>query len=224
MSDGPHTTDDEGRLDAILRSLTDEDLRLETPPESVWAGIESSLSAGSAVQGESSEGEAIAPVIDLASRRRTPLLVGAVAAALLLVGGLAVILNSGDDDNSVEFASAELAFVPNNPAFVPLGAGHTAAVTLLGGPDDETVRVDSADLPDAPDGSDLEIWLIGFAGDQADIVSLGLVEDPSAPGTFTVPDDFDRAAYDTVAVDVSVEPNDGVETHSGMSLVRGTLT
>ena len=54
--------------------------------------------------------------------------------------------------------------------------------------------------------------------------TLGLVENPDDPGAFAVPADFDRSAYDAVAVDISIEPHDGDEAHSGMSLVRGLLT
>ena len=38
-----------------------------------------------------------------------------------------------------------------------------------------------------------------------------------------VPDDFDSSAFDTVLVDISYEPRDGDETHSGASIVRGEI-
>jgi len=219
MSDDDLQLDnDEARVDALLRSMNAGDLDLQSPPDSVWAGIESSLAT------TDEPVETLAPVIDLASRRRAPLLIGAVAAALVVIAGLALVLVSDTDSGPIEVASAELVYVPDSDAFVPLGAGRTADVTLIEEDDTESVRVDSADLPAAPEGNDLEIWLIAFAGDEAEIVPLGIVEDPNAPGTFALPDDFDRSAYDSIAVDISVEPQDGVEAHSGMSLVRGALT
>jgi len=218
MSDDLHMSDSEARVDAILRSMSEPDLELDTPPDSVWAGIESSL------KNDTTADESLAPVIDLSSRRRLPLLIGAVAAALVLVAGLAVVLISDDSTGPVEFASAELEFVPDDPAFVELGAGRTAEVTLIGIDNAESVRVDTADLPVAPEGNDLEIWLIGVTDGEIEIIqTLGLVENPSSPGTFAVPDDFDRSTYDAVAVDISIEPHDGDEAHSGMSLVRGVL-
>ena len=216
MSDELRPADDFADIETILRSLSDDDLELELPPHSVWEGIAAAAEA---------EAAPVAPVVSLAARRRVPLVLGAVAAAVVVIAGLAVVLVSRDSNGPVEVASAELVYVPDDPGFVELGVGRHVDVTLLDDGDAEKVRVDAADLPDAGADADLEIWLIGVTDGEIQIVqALGLVEDPSAPGTFTVPDDFDRSAYDAVAVDISVEPHDGNEAHSGMSLVRGVLT
>lgn len=220
MSEDLRLTDDEGHIDAILRSMTEDDLELDTPPDSVWAGIEAAVA-----ESDSESEERLAPVVSLASRRRLPMMLGAVAAALVVVAGLAVVLVSGNGTDPIEVASAELVYVPDDSGFVDLGIGRSADVTLLEDGDAETIRVDVADLPVAGDDNALEIWLIGVTDGEIEIIqTLGLVEDPTEPGAFAVPADFDRAAYDAVAVDISIEPHDGNEAHSGMSLVRGVLT
>lgn len=233
MSDDDLQLDDaEARVDGILRSMTADDLDLQTPPDSVWAGIEAQFAAAAhdaaapATGGAADTAEPadeIAPVISLASRRRPALLAAAVAAALVLVAGIAVVFTD-DDNGPVELASAELVYLDGDPGFVEQGIGRSVDVTLVADDDQELVRVDAADLPPAGADSDLEIWLIGVAEGEIQIVqTLGLVEDPADPGTFAVPTDFDRDAYDAVAVDISIEPHDGDEAHSGMSLVRGNL-
>lgn len=223
MSDDLQLDEDEARIDAILRSMTDRDLDLDTPPPMVWTRIEAaSVTDGPVVLDRPTP---VAPVVSLDARRRRPILLAAAAAALVVVAGLAVVVATGGGADPVEVASAELVHVADDPGFVELGEGRFADVTLLEDGDTEQVRVDLADLPEAGVDNDLEIWLIGIADGEIQIVqTLGLVEDAADPGVFDVPADFDRRAYDAVAVDISIEPHDGDEAHSGMSLVRGTLT
>ena len=38
------TSDHDARIDALLRSMSEEDMVLESPPPTVWAGIERQLS------------------------------------------------------------------------------------------------------------------------------------------------------------------------------------
>ncbi|MEZ5243953.1 MAG: anti-sigma factor [Acidimicrobiales bacterium] len=216
MTDDLHPVEADADIEAILRSLSDDALEFDVPPHSVWEGIQAAV--------EAEQAPTVAAIVQLASRRRLPIMIGAVAAALVVIAGVAAVLLSDDGTAPIEVASAELVYVPDDPAFVDLGIGRSANVTLLADGDAEKVRVEIADLPDAGDDSDLEIWLIGVTEGDPDIVPLGLVEDPNDPGTFTVPADFDRSAYDAVAVDISIEPHDGNESHSGMSLVRGVLS
>jgi hypothetical protein len=205
---------EEAELDAILRSMSADDLQLETPPDSVWGGIAAAAE------------KTLAPVIDLRSRRRqTAIRWTAAAAAIALVAGFAVVLTNGSDSTDVEVASAELLYLGDGPDFDPVGEGRSANVTLLADGEDEVVRFELSDLPSAADGNDLELWLIGVTDGEIEIIqTLGVVDDLSNPGSFDVPDDFDRSAYDVVAVDISIEPQDGVEAHSGVSIVRGNLT
>ena len=74
-------------------------------------------------------------------------------------------------------------------------------------------------LPDglpAPAGF-YEVWLID--PDVEGMVSLGPAR---SDGTYAVPSDLDVTAFPIV--DVSVEPPDGNPTHSGVSVLRGTLS
>lgn len=211
--------DDQARVEDLLRALTEQDMALEAPPSTVWAGIEAQLGD----PGPDQTGQESAPVVSLADRRRRlGLALTSVAAAAVLVAGLAVAL-TGDGDDVVEYASAELVFADG---FDPLGAGASATTSLIEQDGTRRIRFDAVDLPaPASPDEDLELWLIGIdeAGDIAVIRTLGIVTDVDDPGTFTVPSDFSTDDFATVAVDISVEPRDGVETHSGRSIVRGPL-
>lgn len=164
-------------------------------------------------------------------RRAAPLL--AVAAAGLAVGvaGTAVVASLSSEDDGQEptvLAAADL------EAF---GAGEGTAVTgsarLASVPEDEgdstsptgdgrVLQVWLDDLPDTGRDGFLEAWLIDPA--TGSMVSLGPV-DARGDGAVTVdlfvPPGLDVGTY--ALVDVSAEPLDGDPTHSGDSLLRGTL-
>ncbi|MGI9604933.1 MAG: anti-sigma factor [Acidimicrobiales bacterium] len=72
----------------------------------------------------------------------------------------------------------------------------------------------SASLPTA---EPIEIWLL--RPDLSDMVSLGVIDD--TVGWVPVPDDIDLSEFSVV--DVSLEPDDGDPTHSGRSILRGSL-
>ena len=57
-------------------------------------------------------------------------------------------------------------------------------------------------------------------GAVANLVSLGIV-DPEDPGSFDVPAGYDPTVFSVV--DISVEPRDGDDTHSGRSILRAGL-
>lgn len=69
------------------------------------------------------------------------------------------------------------------------------------------------------DGSDdyREVWLI--RNDGKALISLGVLD--AERGVFAIPENVDLDDYDLV--DISFEPIDGDPTHSGNSIVRGTL-
>ncbi len=145
-----------------------------------------------------------------------------VAAAAVLIAGLAVVVTR-DGDGVVEYASAELVYQDD---FDSLGVDASATTTLIERDGTRQIRFDAVDLPSpAVPNEDLELWLIGIDddGEIAVIQTLGLLTDLDDPGTFTIPTEFSTDDYATVAVDISVEPRDGVETHSGRSIVRGPL-
>lgn len=213
--DNLNLTADEARIDAILRSMTEADLELEAPPADLWAGIEAALSAEEATPVPDN-------VVDLTSRfRRRPAILVAAAAALIVVIG-AFVATSGSDDPSYEVVGgADLIWADG---FVEAGVDATAAASILVDGDAEAVRLDETMLPTAPEGEDLELWLIGVdSAGELTIQSIGVIDDPSDDRAYEVPADFDSDAFDTVLVDISFEPRDGDAAHSGASVVRGPI-
>jgi anti-sigma-K factor RskA len=80
-----------------------------------------------------------------------------------------------------------------------------------------TLRVKARELGDE-DGFH-EVWLINVDGKR--MVALGVLAEWDT-GEFQVPRGLIEEGYRIV--DISVEPDDGDPTHSGVSLARGELT
>lgn len=142
------------------------------------------------------------------SRRRLPVLVGAAAAVLV-----AVVVSVGivGRDRSGPSVVAEVAL----DRLAAVGSG-TATATLERESDGRTVlRLHEDGLP-PESGAYYEVWLI--APDITRMVSLGPL---NRSGVYEVPVGVDPADYPVV--DVSIEPVDGTPTHSGRSVLRGTL-
>ncbi|HUW04350.1 MAG TPA: anti-sigma factor [Acidimicrobiales bacterium] len=202
---------------SLLTELTPDDIDLLDPPDELWDLIEAEVSDTPRAE------QPLAPVVSLDARRRFPartLMVGAVAAVAVLVVGFA--LGTRPAEGPTVVASAELTYDPAN--FDPLGSDAQAEVVLVD--DGGTLRIDleQSSLPrPADEDADLELWLIepDADGNPAELVSLGLV-DPDRPGDFAVPATTDPSVFSVV--DISVEPRDGVPTHSGRSILRGSLT
>jgi hypothetical protein len=216
------------RLGAAARALTPEDHALDDVPAGLWDRIAgaapgsgrdaSPLGRGPGeTAGAERPDDPPAPVVPFdtapASRRRSRWragLLGAAAAAIVVVVA-AIAVNGGggaDDDGGVTVAQAELEPLPD--AVPGTGAATASFVERDGGTE--------LDLPlDVPAASGFyEVWLIDEAVEG--MVSLGPVR---ADGRYQVPANIDIRAFPIV--DVSVEPPDGDPTHSGVSVLRGTL-
>lgn len=189
------------------------------PSSSVWARVRAELDL-SADLGTDDLGAADlgaddpAPVADLAAvrRRRSSWWVAAAAAAGLVVGGVggAWWATRPDTPPSPVTVVAEALLEPL-PGWQARG---TAVVTET----EDGARVVVVDLDDdEPVEGYREVWLI--APDLSGMVSLGPLE--GTEGTFTVPAGLELDRFPVV--DVSAEPFDGDVTHSGDSIVRGTL-
>jgi anti-sigma-K factor RskA len=218
----PHAAEEAqlGRLGGIVRSLSDEDIARDEPPPGVWDAIEARIGrsppqGASAAVAASAGAPGPAPVPLHRKPRRTSvrarvLAVGAAAAAVLLVVG--VLVARGGDGEPVVVASARLEPLPDQPA------GDARAVDARVVQSDGGLQLDLAlgdsGLPE-PEGY-YEVWLID--PDVEGMVSLGPAR---SDGAYAVPPDIDIAAFPIV--DVSVEPPDGIPTHSGVSVLRGTL-
>jgi hypothetical protein len=218
------------RVGAAARALSDDDLRLDDLPPALWdrieaeagttaatgAGAESTAEPEAGLRGErTGEPASVVPIGDAparrrpgpAARRRTAWLAGAVAAAVVVLTGTVALVTR--DDGGATLAQAQLEPLPSA---VP--GTEAAAATVV-----ERDGVRELDLPlDVPATSGFyEVWLIDEAIEG--MVSLGPAR---ADGRYQIPPDIDVDAFPVV--DVSIEPPDGVPTHSGVSALRGTLT
>jgi hypothetical protein len=135
--------------------------------------------------------------------------VAAAAAVGILVGsvGLAA-LNFAQIDPGTLVASAPLSDLATE---APAGKAEVRQRA-----DGAKVLVVDTDFVSVSDGY-LEVWLIDESIEG--MVSLGHLT--GNHGEFVLPAGFDFAAFPIV--DISVEPNDGVPTHSGASITRGVL-
>ena len=208
-------------IEEMLRGLTATDLTSDMPPADIWAGIEAELGDELRITDD------VAPthtrtrsnVVTAPFGRRwiTPVL-AAAAAVMVVVAGVAVI--GGGSATTV--AEAELAFDP--VAFDPAGATAEADAALVDDDGRQVIRIDDASLPfDAEADAALELWLIqaDADGNVVDLVSLGDI-DPDGDRDFVVPAGYDPDVFSVV--DISIEPRDGDETHSGRSILRGALS
>ena len=224
MTDGNLQLDEnEARIGALLRSMTEDDLEFAAPPADLWNDIEAAVFADSPSDtvGEESGESPANNVVDITSRfRRGTAFFAAAAAAVVVVIGALVVAASGNDSPSFEVVGD--ARLDWQEGFVDEGVTLTVDATILGTESAQAVQLSAAALPPRA-GEDLELWLIGIdAAGELTISTLGIIES-DADGTYEVPDDFDSSAFDTVLVDISYEPRDGDETHSGASIVRGEI-
>lgn len=172
---------------------------LEAPPARVWDAITAELGMDSGA-GRASRGAAWKPWQYLS--------VAASVAVLTVAGGFAFGLFGGSSDVKT-VASAPLESLTTG------GAAGDAKVERLA--DGTTVLVIDTDY-DAPADGALEVWLID--PEIKGMISVGYLS--SDHGEFVLPPGFDLAGHPIV--DISVEPHDGVPTHSGVSVTRGVLT
>lgn len=238
MSDDMTQHDDDGHdlleIEEMLRSLTLDDLDAPSPPPAgVWAAIRSELVESGDLAAPvalptaaPSPSPAASPVTSLAEHRARrgvagrPFLLAAAAVVLMVVGAVVVVATRASDPQVL--ASATLTWDP--AAFDPLGADATARAQLVRADDGYEIVITDAQLPaGVEENADLELWLISLDGDgnPADVQPVSLV-DPTAPGTYAVPAELDPDTYSVV--DISIEPRDGDDAHSGRSILRGQLS
>lgn len=130
----------------------------------------------------------------------------AAAAAVVAVIVVGVVVGTRSSDDSTVIATA---------ALEPLGGAGEGTAELVDRDGLLQLQLSTSGL-DAGDGF-LEVWVID--PDVTQLVSLGPLRND---GIYELPPGLDPAAFPIV--DVSVEPIDGVPTHSGASVLRGQLT
>ena len=223
MADNPSldNNDDLADIEAMLRDLDVADLELVEPPAEVWAGIDTRTRRRDR---PSRRIDRDTNVVSLAHRRRNRFLapaLGIAAAAVLAVAGIAVFNGRGGSEPDV-IASAVLEF---DAGFDQLGSDRIC--TGEPGRRRHTTRSRSTmrTLPDpTSEDADLELWLIEVDSTTAASSTWSRScrsLDGTEPGTFRCRTGYDPAVY--TVVDISVEPHDGNDDHSGRSILRGAL-
>ncbi|WP_229070547.1 anti-sigma factor [Actinoplanes sp. DH11] len=200
-----------------------QDLReLPPPPDHLWQAIAADIERPAPP----------APVVDLATRRDQPSagrkpsagrtapgrsrrrwlapLVAAAAAAVLAVAGT-VTVDRLTGPATAEQVTAVATLTPL--ATVPASAGGDVRVTS-----DGHLHIDVRDLPLTTGFH--EVWLLD-PDDPTRMVAVGNLPE-AREAVLPVPAGTDLNRFRLV--DVSDEPHDGDATHSGKSLLRGTLT
>jgi anti-sigma-K factor RskA len=146
-----------------------------------------------------------------------PVWAAGLAAGVALVAGLALGRLAGGEPEAPEAQ-------PTDPGSVVAAADLTALdsdaargeASVVRDDDMITLRVSARELGHE-DGFH-EVWLINVDGTR--MVALGVLADGDT-GEFQVPRGLLDEGYRIV--DISVEPDDGDPTHSGVSLARGEL-
>lgn len=198
------------RFGEIARVAKVEQLKLEAPPVELWARIES---AALKLEAEKSQpSEPLAPVHDLAARRHLATRLIAVAAALtLVVAGFAAVLRFMQDEQKV---IREVAL--SNRGLSASGARSAGVAQLVETKDGGfAIKLNLSDLPQT-DANYFELWAIDTQ--VKGMVSLGPLHDS---GIYEIPAGVDPDRFPII--DISIEPTDGVPTHSGESVLRGRL-
>lgn len=136
--------------------------------------------------------------------------VAAVAAVIVLVSAGVLVRSQldGEPTPGTNVATAEL---------LPVGpVDATGRVTMTDEAGDQVMSVETSQLPPAPDGKFYEVWLL--QPDTGQMLAVGVLLDGGA-ATFALPADL-VANYQ--AVDVSLQPDNGLVVHSGESVLRAT--
>lgn len=135
--------------------------------------------------------------------------VAAVAAVIVLVSAGVLVRSQLDSEPaSTNVATAEL---------VPKGLiDATGIVTMTDKDGNQVMSVETSQLPPAPDGEFYEVWLL--QPETGQMLAVGVLPDGGA-ASFALPADL-VANYQ--AVDVSLQPDNGLVVHSGNSVLRAT--
>lgn len=182
----------------LARSIAPENLALDQPPEDLWARIHVAALASGSKQSRFKVNNVALSVIGIA------------AAIILVIGGGFVFLRNRGNENIIR----EVAL--SNEGLDPSGAeslGKAKLVELERGR--YGIKLDLSSLPE-PENGYLELWTID--PQVKTMVSLGPLE---GEGIYRLPRGVNPESFPII--DISIEPPDGVPTHSGISILRGRL-
>lgn len=195
-------------LRALAHRASARPAPLVAPPARVWDAIVAEVQQDAAGDERPANIDTDAEVVPLRRPRRTWLVAAAAAVAGIVVGGTGVALWLSRPDATTVVASAEIVLLADDS---PVGTAKV--VETADGSQQLVLDGSYSSVEDA----DLEVWLID--PDIEGMVSLGFLTEDAT--TFPIPAGY--AVSDFPIVDVSVEPRDGVPTHSGDSVARGIL-
>ncbi len=147
-------------------------------------------------------------------RRRVPVWAVGIAAGLALVAGLGLGRLTADQ-TTPERRAPEAVVAAADLTALDSADGRGVASAVESG-DTITLKVQARAL--GGDDGFHEVWLINLDGTR--MVALGVLAEGDT-GEFDVPRGLLDEGYRIV--DISVEPDDGDPTHSGVSLARGEL-
>ena len=189
------------------RGATSENSGLLTPPDRVWESVRAELALGV----KQPEPQSLTAPPATRQRRGRRVLALALAAVLALVVGigLGVGLDRLVGPRQTVLWTAQLQALPAHSG----ASGEALVEQDIEGNKTLVIKLNS---PPPASGSQ-EVWLIDR--DVSKMQSLGHLT-PSS-NRFNIPADLDPRQFPVV--DVSQEPPDGQPTHSGDSIVRGTL-
>jgi anti-sigma-K factor RskA len=183
------------QLKMIAGELTDEDFRRDEPPEQLWGTIAATMDRPAN------------EVVTLRRTHRRALFAAAAVVALALAIASGLLLSRDDRENVVAAASL------TNEGLSPLGSASSGKAEIIQRGTSYLLHLDVSRLPQEP-SSYVEVWLIDTQ--VKGMISLGPFH---GNGDYLIPSGVDPAKFPIV--DVSLEPSDGVPTHSGVSIVRG---
>jgi hypothetical protein len=191
-------------------------------PDRVWDAITAEL--GDELGPDASGAPTASPPAEAggSDRKRWRLVLAAAVALVVLAAGVAIGRGVGAPSGP---AGGELPTSTIVAQLRPIGALDPAGSGTLTATEHAGVRTMAVHLTGVPDtaGADyLEVWLMNGAG--SEIVALGALtpDGTGYTGSFTVPSNLPMAQLDLI--DVSAERYDGNPGHSGVSILRGSIS
>ena len=206
MNMDPTIGEFEVALRLSLRSLTRADRDRLQAPEYLWSRIEAGLR--SAVSEQAADAPR-AKVIPLRRQRRVVAVVGVLA--LAACAALAIPLALNGRETAKLLAAAPL----SNAGLATFDTTPEGSARLVESRGQTYLEISVRNVPERA-GEHLELWMIDTS--VQGMVSLGPY---TGSHRYAVPDGISAERFPIV--DVSLEPGDGVPTHSGVSVVRGML-
>jgi Anti-sigma-K factor rskA len=187
---------DTARLRFVAHAMTDADFERDPLPAALWAQVAMQTGRSGA------DVAALAP----ADRRRVWL---GLAAAIVVGFGISAAVVASRRDRADVVSQATL----TNKDLDPIGANSSGRADVLRRGANYLLHLEVDKLPSEA-GNYIEVWMIDRQ--VKGMISLGPYH---GNGDYVIPQGIDPTRFPIV--DVSIEPDDGVPTHSGKSIVRG---